>query len=202
MDWTSHPIKVFPTSGPTHFPFLAAFISAYSAGLIPFLRSFLISEGLSPLTSYSELDHGMVEEEEELPSSRSLLSLSLSPATETVWWLALSSQSPRVAPAVVEAREAVEAMEVRWVVGGRGCGCCWGCWGWWWYVCFCTRGVLFNIRGSLLANIGAGGGAAGGAAEEDEVSSEARIGASEPLEATAVALLPPLWERASEEPWE
>lgn len=58
----SYPIKVFPTNGPTHFPFpfRAAFISAYSEGLIPFFFNFLISCSLNPCVEKSELVHRLL----------------------------------------------------------------------------------------------------------------------------------------------
>jgi hypothetical protein len=43
--------KVFPAIGLVHFPFFAALISAYKAGLIPFFLHFLISASVSVLMS-------------------------------------------------------------------------------------------------------------------------------------------------------
>lgn len=40
--------NVFPAIGLVHFPFLAAFISANKAGLIPFFLHFFSSSGVSP----------------------------------------------------------------------------------------------------------------------------------------------------------
>ena len=42
---------MFPAIGLVHFPFLAAFISAYNAGLMPFFLHFFNSASLRPLVS-------------------------------------------------------------------------------------------------------------------------------------------------------
>lgn len=56
-----------PAIGLVHFPFLAAFISAYNDGLIPFFLHFLISSGVKPLISCELAVHVLLER--ELPVS-------------------------------------------------------------------------------------------------------------------------------------
>jgi hypothetical protein len=53
--------KVFPAMGLVHFPFLAAFISAYNAGLIPFFLHFLISASLRLVMSKLLALHPLLE---------------------------------------------------------------------------------------------------------------------------------------------
>jgi hypothetical protein len=55
--------KVFPAIGLVHFPFLAAFISAYNAGLMPFFVHFLISDSLRLVMSKLLALHPLLEPE-------------------------------------------------------------------------------------------------------------------------------------------
>jgi hypothetical protein len=65
---SSHQDKnVFPAIGLVHFPFLAAFISAYNDGLMPFFLHFLISSGVKLLISCELAVHVLLER--ELPVS-------------------------------------------------------------------------------------------------------------------------------------
>lgn len=79
----------YPTNGPSHLllPRRADFISAYSAGLMPFLRSFSISAALSPLKSGWGSGHLVSG---HLASDQSLLA---SPSVDDVAWLAEAVQS-------------------------------------------------------------------------------------------------------------
>ena len=61
------PKKVLPAMGLDHFPFLAAFISAYNDGLMPFFLHFLISSGVNPLISWELAVHVLLDR--ELPVS-------------------------------------------------------------------------------------------------------------------------------------
>ena len=67
--------NVFPAIGLVHFPFLAALISAYSAGLMPFFLHFLISASVRPLMSkllalHSPLDPDWLLSTSKDPESR------------------------------------------------------------------------------------------------------------------------------------
>jgi hypothetical protein len=53
--------KVFPAIGLVHFPFLAAFISANNAGLMPFFLHFLISDSLRLVMSKLLALHPLLE---------------------------------------------------------------------------------------------------------------------------------------------
>lgn len=59
--------NVFPAIGLVHFPFLAAFISANNAGLMPFFLHFFISSGVKPLMSCELAVHVLLDR--ELPAS-------------------------------------------------------------------------------------------------------------------------------------
>lgn len=64
----SHQAKnVFPAIGLVHLPFLAAFISANSAGLMPFFLHFFSSSGVKPLISCELAVHVLLDR--ELPAS-------------------------------------------------------------------------------------------------------------------------------------
>lgn len=49
--------------GLVHFPFLAAFISANKAGLMPFFLHFLSSSGVNPLVSCELAVHWLLDRE-------------------------------------------------------------------------------------------------------------------------------------------
>ena len=58
---------MFPAIGLVHFPFLAAFISANNAGLMPFFLHFFNSSGVSPPISCELAVHVLLDR--ELPAS-------------------------------------------------------------------------------------------------------------------------------------
>lgn len=59
--------NVFPAIGLVHLPFLAAFISANNAGLMPFFLHFWTSSGVNPPISCELAVHVLLER--ELPVS-------------------------------------------------------------------------------------------------------------------------------------
>jgi len=63
--------KVLPAMGLVHFPFLAAFISAYNAGFIPFFLHFFISASVRLVVSKSLALHSLLEPDRLRSTSKS-----------------------------------------------------------------------------------------------------------------------------------